>query len=87
MLGLIYHGGSSFLIILSNPIVLSNFYNCFFTMSVCVFNFLPKGEYSNCFNAAAFPIKFFLGKIYLPVKNSFLSTFPDDKAETSSLSL
>ena len=51
-------------------------------MSVCVFNSLPNKEYSNFFNAGAFPINSFPGKMYLPVKNLFLSATSDDKAET-----
>ena len=39
-------------------------------MSVCAFNSLANGEYSNLFIVAA-----------LQVKNSYLVTFPDDKAE------
>ena len=51
-------------------------------MAVCVFNSLPNREYSNFFNAAAYPLNSFPGKMYLLVKNSFLSTTSDDKAET-----
>ena len=50
-------------------------------MSVYAFNFLPKGEYSNPFVAAAFSSRLFSRKTFLPVKNSYLLTFPDDKAE------
>ena len=50
-------------------------------MSVCAFNSFPNGEYSNLFNAGAFSSKSFSGKTSLPVKNSYLLTFPDDKAE------
>ena len=50
-------------------------------MAVCAFNSLPKGEYSNLFNVAVFSSKYFSGKTFLPVKNSYLLTFPDDKAE------
>ena len=50
-------------------------------MSICTFSSLPKGEYSNLFIAAAFSSKFFSGKISLPVKISYLLTFPDYKAE------
>ena len=50
-------------------------------MSVCAFNFLPKGKYSNLFILAAFSIKSFSGKIFLLVKNSHLLTFYDDKSE------
>ena len=48
---------------------------------VCAFNSLPNSEYSKLFSAAAFSKKSFLGKKSLPVKNSYLLTFPDDKAE------
>ena len=50
-------------------------------MSVCVFYSFPKGEYSDLFNVAAFSSKSFPVKTSLPVKNSYLLTFPDDKAE------
>ena len=50
-------------------------------MSVCLFNSLPNAEYSNVLIVAAFSKKSFAGKTSLPVKNSCLSTFPDDKAE------
>ena len=49
-------------------------------MSICAFNSLPKGQYSNLFIVAAFSSKAFLGKTSLPVKNSYILTFPDDKA-------
>ena len=50
-------------------------------MSVCAFDSLFNGEYSNLFNVAAFSSKYFFGKISLPVKNSYLQTFPDDEAK------
>ena len=50
-------------------------------MSVCAFNSLPKGQYSNIFIVAALSSKSFSGKIYLPVKNSYLLTFTDNTAE------
>ena len=56
-------------------------------MSGCAFNFLPKGEYSNLFIVAAFSSKSFSGKTSFPVKNSYLLTFPDDKAEFSAACL
>ena len=49
-------------------------------MSVCAFNSLPNGEYSNLFSAVAFS-KSFLSKTSLPVKNSYLLAFPEDKAK------
>ena len=50
-------------------------------MSVCFFNLLPNGEYSNLFFLAAFSSKSFLGKTSLHAKNSYLLIFPDDKTE------
>ena len=50
-------------------------------MSVCAFNYLPKGKHSNLFIVAAFSSNSFSGKTSLPVKDSYLLTFPDDKAE------
>ena len=55
-------------------------------MSVCAYNSLPNGEYSNLFIVAAFSSKSFFGKTTLPVKNSFL-TIPDDKAEILAICL
>ena len=49
-------------------------------MSVCAFNSLPNEEYSNLFIVAAFSNKFFSGKASLPVKNSCLLEFPDNKS-------
>ena len=45
-------------------------------MSIFAFNSLRNSEYSNLFFIAAFS-----DKISLPVKNSYLLIFPDDKAE------
>ena len=56
-------------------------------MSVCIFNSLPNGQYSNLFNAAAFFSNSFSGKTSLPVKNSYLLTFPDNKTEILAFSL
>ena len=50
-------------------------------MSVYAFNPLPKGKYSNLFIVAAFSNKSFLSKTSFLVKNSYLLTFSDDKAE------
>ena len=50
-------------------------------MSVCFFNSLPNGEYSNLFIEAVFSNSPFSGKTSSLVKNSCLPTFPDDKAE------
>ena len=51
-------------------------------MSLCAFNSLPKGEYSNLFVVAAFSSKSCSGKASFRVKNSYLLTCPDDKAES-----
>ena len=56
-------------------------------MSVCAFNSLPKGEYSNLLIVADFPSKSFSGKIFFPVKNLYLITFPYDKAEILAIRL
>ena len=48
-------------------------------MSVCVFNSLPNREYSNLLIVEGFSSKSFTGKMSLPVKNSYLLTFLDDK--------
>ena len=50
-------------------------------MSVCAFNSLPNGEYSNLFIVAAFPSKSFSDKTSSLVKTSYFLTFSDDKAE------
>ena len=50
-------------------------------MPICAFNSLPKDKYLNFFIVATFSSKSFSGKTSLPIKNSFLLTFPDDKAE------
>ena len=49
-------------------------------LSVCAFNYLPKVDYSSLPTLAAFSSKAFSGKTSLPVKNSYLLTFPCDKA-------
>ena len=56
-------------------------------MSVCAFNILPKDDYSNLFIVAAFSSKSFSGKTSLLVKNSYLLTFLDNKAEILSVYL
>ena len=56
-------------------------------MPVCVFNFLPNGNYSNLFNSAVFSSRSLSGKASFPVKNSYLLTFPDDKAEVLAVCL
>ena len=51
-------------------------------MSVCYFNSLPNGEYSDLLiTAAFFSNECFSGKTSFRVKNSYLLTFPDDKGE------
>ena len=50
-------------------------------MSVYVFNSLLNSEYSNLYVVAALSSMSFTDKTSLPVKNSYLLTFPDDKAE------
>ena len=50
-------------------------------MSVCAFNFLPDGEYSNILIVADFSSSSFSVNTCSPVKNSNLTTFPDDKAK------
>ena len=50
-------------------------------MSVCAFNSLPNGEYSNLFIVADFSNNSYSGKTSLPVKNSYLVTFPDGKLD------
>ena len=52
-------------------------------MSVCFFNSLLTVE-AYC---SAFSNNFFSGKTSLPVKNSYLPTFPDEKAEILAFSL
>ena len=56
-------------------------------MSVCAFDSLPKGKYSNLFIVAAFSNMYFSGKTSMPVKNPILLTFPKDKAEILIISL
>ena len=68
--------------------VLSNSWYCFFTISVCAFNSLPKGEYSKLFSVVVFYVKSFSGKISLPAINFYLLlTFRYDKADILALSL
>ena len=50
-------------------------------MPVCFFNSPPNGEYSNLLILPAFSNSPFPGKTSSPIKNSYLLTFPDDKAE------
>ena len=50
-------------------------------MSVFALNPLHEGRYSNLFIIAAFSSKSFSSKTSLPIKNSYLVTFPDNKAQ------
>ena len=50
-------------------------------MSVSFFNPLPKGEYSKLLIVVAFSNTSFSGKTSLLVKNAYLLTFSDTKAE------
>ena len=50
-------------------------------MSVCFSNTLPNDKYSNLLIVAAFSNKSFSGKTSLPVKNSHLPIFFDDRAQ------
>ena len=51
-------------------------------MVVCFFiNLLPNGKSSNLLIAAVFSNNLFSGKTSYLVKNSYLPTFPDDKAQ------
>ena len=58
-------------------------------MPVCQFDFnsLPNDEYSNLLIVAAFFNSPFSNKTSSLVKNSYLSTFPDDKAEILAVGL
>ena len=57
-------------------------FDTFFSgIQVCFFNSLLNGKYSNLLIVAAFSNKSFSSKTPSPVKNSYLLTFPDDKAE------
>ena len=53
----------------------------FCAMSVCFYNSLPNGEYSNLLILASFSNKSFAVKTSSPVKNFYLPTFLDDNAE------
>ena len=50
-------------------------------MSVCASNSLIKGEYSKLSIVVAFSSKSLSCKTSLPVKNSYLFSFPNDKVE------
>ena len=49
-------------------------------MSLCSFNSLPSGEYSNLLIVAAFSNSPFSGKTSLSDKSSYLPMFLDEKA-------
>ena len=68
-----------------NPCLI--FCTVFFAILVCLFNSLPNGEHSNLMTAAAFSDNSFSGKTSLPLKNSYLLTFPDDRAEILAICL
>ena len=51
-------------------------------MLVWFFKSLPHGEYLNLLIVAAFSNSPFSGKTSSPAKNSYLLTFPDDKANS-----
>ena len=53
----------------------------FFAISVCFFNSLPNGEYTDLLIVAAFPNKSFSEETFSSVKNLHLPKFPDDKAK------
>ena len=72
---------SLFLFILSKPELSSNFWYFYFKVLVCAFNSLANGKYSIFFIVAAFSNISFPGKTSLLVKNLYLLTIPDDKAE------
>ena len=59
----------------------SNFWSYFSAALVCALNYLPNGECSNLFNAAAFSKESFSGKISSPATSLYLLIFPDDNAE------
>ena len=54
---------------------------CVFAISDCFFSSLPNSKYSNFYIVAAFSNKSFSGETSLPVRNSYLSRFPDDEVE------
>ena len=54
-------------------------------MPFCAFSSLSKGEYSNLFILAAFYRKSFSCKTSLSVKNLYLLTLANDKAEIKSV--
>ena len=50
-------------------------------MLFCFLSFLLNNEYLNLFVGAAFSYSLLFDKTFSLVKNSYLPTFPDDKAE------
>ena len=54
-------------------------------MLVCAFNPLPKGEHQKLLIVPSFSSKSFSGKSSFLVKNSYLVTLPDYKAEIFSV--
>ena len=71
---------SSLLLLITFIWSLNNLY-WYFVMSVCFSNSLPNGEFSNLLTVAAFSNSPFSGKPSLPVKNSYLLTFPKGKVK------
>ena len=53
----------------------------FFCNVILHFNLLTNDKYWNLLLLAAFSTKSFFSKTPLPFKNSYLPTFPDNKAE------
>ena len=56
-------------------------------MSVCFYNSLPNSEYPNLLIVAAVSKKYFSGKTYSSVKNSYLASFPNCIADILTVSL
>ena len=56
-------------------------------MSVCFLNSLPNSKYSNLLILAAVSKNYFSGKAYIPVKDSYLVSFPNCIADILTVSL
>ena len=70
------------------PLLLSTLFLCYFisfywsfAISVCLFSSLPNRDYLKLLIVTAFLNSSFSGKISSPPKNSYLPTFPDEKAK------
>ena len=59
----------------------------FLLCQFCFFTSPPSGEYSKLLIVAAFSNKSFYGITSSLVKNPYIQTFPDDRAEISSVCL